>query len=166
MSLDGYLATKDDDLSFLSTVEKEGEDYGYSEFIQSVDTYIIGRKTYDVVRGLMNGSFPQSEQFDCYVITRQDRKPQDGITFYNGSLVELVSSLKQSQGKHIFCDGGAEIVKELLSYKLIDEFFISIIPILIGNGKKLFKEIEQIQELKLINAQSYPSGLVQLHYTK
>jgi dihydrofolate reductase len=49
MSLDGFIATEDDDISWLSLVEKEGEDYGYTEFSKSIDTYIVGRKTYDKV---------------------------------------------------------------------------------------------------------------------
>ena len=166
MSLDGYLATKEDDLSFLSIVEREGEDYGYAQFTESVDTYIVGRKTYDVIKELMNGSFPQSKQFNCYVITKQKREPEDGITFYSGSLIELIANLKSTPGKHIYCDGGSEIVTELLKHQLIDEFVISIIPILIGKGKRLFKEIDQTQELRLINTQSFPSGLVQLYYSK
>ena len=67
MSLDGFLATNDDDLSWLSVVEKEGEDYGYAEFNKTVDTYIVGRKTYETVLKLTGGSFPTSEQHKCSI---------------------------------------------------------------------------------------------------
>ena len=49
MSLDGYIAQPNDDLSFLKTVEREGEDYGYANFASTIDTLIVGRKTYDYV---------------------------------------------------------------------------------------------------------------------
>lgn len=166
MSLDGYIATQEDDLSFLSVVAQEGEDYGYAKFIDTIDTYLIGRTTYDVVRKLMNNTFPQAKQFDCYVITRQHIDRDEGVTFYNGSLVTLIAQLKQAPGKDIFCDGGAEIVTELLTHRLIDEFVISIIPTLIGSGKRLFKEIEQTHALRLTSCVSFPSGLVQVRYER
>lgn len=166
MTLDGYIATKDDKLDFLSLVEEEGEDYGYTDFVSSVDTYIIGRKTYEVIKGLLGGDFPQAREYDCYVITRQNLKDEDGVTFYNGDLPELVNQLKAKPGKNIYCDGGAEIVRILLEAELIDEFIISIIPILLGEGKRLFLENDVFQQLDLIGTKAFPKGLVQLHYTK
>jgi dihydrofolate reductase len=74
MSLDGFIATEDDDISWLSLVEKEGEDYGYTEFVKSIDTYIVGRKTYDKVLQLTGGVFPQAEEFECYVITWEEAR--------------------------------------------------------------------------------------------
>ena len=70
MSLDGFIATNDDDLSWLSVVEKEGLDYGYGEMMEKCDTYIVGRRTYEVVLKLTGGEFPQSKLFDCHIITR------------------------------------------------------------------------------------------------
>ncbi|MDA3907200.1 MAG: hypothetical protein PF484_14100 [Bacteroidales bacterium] len=64
MSLDGYIATKENDLGFLSIVEQEGEDYGYNDFVESVDTDIIGRKTYEKVIA-MGFEYPQADK-DVY----------------------------------------------------------------------------------------------------
>ncbi|MFD2730321.1 dihydrofolate reductase family protein [Pedobacter alpinus] len=64
----------------------------------------------------------------------------------------------------MFCDGGAEIVNELLKSDLIDEFIISVIPILVGNGIKLFKDGRPEQKLELISVKSFDKGLTQLHY--
>ena len=61
MSLDGFIATEDDDLSWLSIVEKDGEDYGYKNFNETVDTYIVGRITYDNILKLTGGVFPQAK---------------------------------------------------------------------------------------------------------
>lgn len=164
MSLDGYLATKDDDLSWLSVVEKEGEDYGYADFNETVDTYIVGKKTYDVVLNLTGGIFPQAVQHKCYVITRQDLESKDGVTFYNGDIEELITKLKQEEGKNIYCDGGAQIVKLLMEKNLIDEYIISVIPIILGDGKRLFMGETPMEKLQLVSSQNYESGLVQLHY--
>lgn len=166
MSADGFLATKDDDLSWLSKVEKEGEDYGYNQFTQDVDTYIVGRKTYDTVLSLTGGEFPQSKLYKCYVITREERPDKDGIIFYNGSLKVLVQNLKKEPGKNIYCDGGGQIVKLLMKDNLIDEYIISVIPFFLGDGKRLFLgELDAI-DLNLLESKTYESGLVQLHYEK
>lgn len=166
MSLDGYIATKDDDLSWLSIVEKEGEDYGYSKFNDSVDTYIVGRKTYDIILNLTGGHFPAAEKHKCFVITSQNKKEENDITFFNGNIEDLIIKLKKEKGKNIYCDGGAQLVKSLIEKNLIDEYIISIIPILLGNGKKLFLDNTQLINLKLLNSKEFTSGLVQLHYSK
>jgi dihydrofolate reductase len=137
MSLDGYIAKPNDDLGFLSIVEKEGEDYGYADFVSSVDTVIMGRKTYDWVTKQVD--FPHADK-NAFIITRSPRPSIGKTVFYTGDLNDLVRKLKTEEGKNIFCDGGAEIVNELLKNDLIDEFMISVIPVLVGNGIKLFKD--------------------------
>jgi len=163
-SLDGYIAKPNDDLSFLKLVEKEGEDYGYSEFTASIDTIILGRKTYDWVLKEIGSSHYDNGDRNVYVITRTERPGVGKTKFYSGSLTELVKHLKTENGKNIFCDGGAEIVNELLKENLIDEFIISVIPILLGNGTRLFKDGRPEQLLELVSTKTFDTGLTQLHY--
>jgi dihydrofolate reductase len=166
MSLDGYIAKPNDDLSFLSIVEKEGEDYGYAEFTANIDTLIVGRKTYDYVLKEIGATHYDNGQRDVYVITRTERPSVGRTNFYTGSLTELVKRLKSENGKNIYCDGGAEIVNELLKNDLIDEMIISVIPILVGNGTRLFKDGRPEQKLKLVNVKTFDTGLTQLHYKR
>lgn len=161
-SLDGYIAGPGEDLSFLSLAEMEGEDYGYSSFIQSIDTVIIGRKTYDWVMKAVP-VFPHEDK-QTYVITRQHIPSKGNITFYNDSLKELILRLKNTEGKNIFIDGGSEIIDLLLKDSLIDEFIISIIPVLLGDGIPLFKKGSQPINLNMDSVQTFKSGLVQLRY--
>jgi len=163
-SLDGYIAKPNDDLSFLKLVEKEGEDYGYAEFTATIDTIIVGRKTYDWVSKEIGSSHYDNGDRNVYVITRTERPAVGKTTFYTGNLSELVQELKTGSGKNIYCDGGAEIVNELLKNNLIDEFIISIIPVLVGNGTRLFKDNRPEQELELVNAKTFETGLTQMHY--
>ena len=163
-SLDGYIAKPNDDLSFLKLVEKEGEDYGYTEFTNTIDTLIIGRKTYDYVLREIGASHYDNGQRDVYVITRTPKPKTGRTTFYTGSLVDLVDQLKAESGKHIYCDGGAEVINELLKNDLIDELIISIIPVLLGGGTRLFKDGRPEQLLELITEKTFETGLVQLHY--
>ncbi len=163
-SLDGYIAKPNDDLGFLSIVEQEGQDYGYADFIKIVDAVIVGRKTYDEVISMGFG-FPHADK-DTYIITRTSRPDIGTVKFYTGDLKLLIDRLKSEDGKNIFCDGGAEIVNELLRNDLIDEFMISVIPILVGNGTKLFNDGRPEQELELVSVKQFDKGLAQLHYRR
>lgn len=163
-SLDGYIAKPNDDMSFLSMVQKEGEDYGYGEFIRTVDTVILGRKTYDWVTKAV-GFFPHADK-SAYVITKTERPPIGQTIFYTGDLADLIKKLKSTPGSNIFCDGGAEIVHQFLQYDLIDEITLSIIPVLLGEGTRLFNDGRPEQKLELIGAKSFGTGLTQLHYRR
>ncbi|MFP4521475.1 MAG: dihydrofolate reductase family protein [Fibrobacterota bacterium] len=161
-SLDGYIAKPGDDLGFLNMVRKEGEDYGYNEFIRTVDTVIAGRRTYDWV--LEQGyEFPHKKE-RTYIITSHEQPEKDNLTFFGGDLKELVRKLKEQDGKNIFCVGGAEIVNQLLAGKSLDEIIISFIPVLVGNGTRLFEDERPEQKLELLSTRTFDSGLVQLRY--
>jgi dihydrofolate reductase len=166
MSLDGYLAGPGDDISWLDAMDREGEDYGYFDFVKDVSSYIVGKRTYDVVMKLTGGEFPQADQFDCYVITRQDLPNANGVTFYNGDLRTLVERLKQENNGKIYCDGGGEVVRMLLKEDLIDEFTVAVIPVLLGDGIRLFKGGVPQRGIRLISSQQFDSGLVQLNYVR
>lgn len=166
MSLDGYIAKSNDDLTFLKLVEKVGEDYGYEEFINTIDTLIVGRKTYDYVLKNVGLSHYDNGQREVYVITRKERPQVGRTTFYTGNLTELVKRLKSEKGKNIYCDGGAEVINELLKHDLIDEFIISIVPILLSNVTRLFKDSRPEQTLELLEVKTFETGLAQLHYKR
>ena len=161
-SLDGYIAKPNDDLSFLDRIQKEGEDYGYYGFTSSVDAVIVGRRTYDWVLG-QGYEYPHTDK-ETYVITRTTGVSKGNINFYSGSLRELVLRLKSKPGKNIYCDGGAQIVHELLKEKLFDELIISVVPVLLGHGTRLFNDGRPEQVLTLVSTKTYDTGLVQLHH--
>lgn len=166
ISLDGFIAQPNDDLSFLKLIEKEGEDYGYAAFTSTIDTIIIGRKTYDYVVKEIGASHYDKGERDVYVMTRTEQPDNGRIKFYTGSLKELVNKLKSEKGKDIYCDGGAEVINELLRNDLIDEFIISIVPVLLGDGTRLFKTGRPEQLLEFVQVKTFETGLTQLHYKK
>ena len=160
MSLDGFIAGEGDDLSFLSIVQQDGEDYGYHAFMETIDTVIIGRKTYDWV--CKQGIIPHEDK-SLYIITRNPQLSETSSRYYSGNLSELIKRLQSDQGKHIYCDGGAELIDSLLSLKMVDECIVSIIPTIVGGGIPLFRNHHEIQ-FKLLGSQSFATGLVQVHY--
>jgi dihydrofolate reductase len=164
MSLDGYIAGPGDNLDFLSLVEKGGEDYGYHEFISTVDTVILGRKTYDKILSF-GIPFPHNDK-QTYVITRNKRPGQENLAFYSGNLNSLIETIQTKPGKHIFIDGGAELANELMKEDLIDEYILSVIPIFLGKGISLFKDGRPEHKLILIKSSNFEKGLVQLHYAR
>jgi dihydrofolate reductase len=165
-SLDGYIAKPGDDLEFLKMVEKEGEDYGYAAFTATVDTIILGRRTYDYVLREIGGTHYDNGERDVYGVTRTARPPSGRTIFYTGDLAELVRRLKSTEGKGIYCDGGAEVIDELMKHDLIDEYIISVIPVFVGNGTRLFKDGRPEQTLELVSAKAFDTGLTQLHYKR
>lgn len=162
MSIDGYIARDEDNIDFLSIVDRPGEDYGYLDFQRSVDTLIWGRKTYDKLLSF-GIDFPHKDK-KVFVLSRTKTGADENVQYFNGPVKELITSLQQQPGKNIYCDGGGEIVYELLKESLIDKMIISVIPHLVGKGIRLFKDGRPEQGLTLTRSISFPSGLVQLWY--
>ncbi|HSY62401.1 MAG TPA: dihydrofolate reductase family protein [Cytophaga sp.] len=163
-SIDGYIAKPNDDLSFLSIVEKKGEDYGYENFIKTIDTVVLGRKTYDWIMAQVPEFVHNDKQ--TFVITRTEKPSVGNTHFKTCKPSDLIAELKTRPGKDIFIDGGAEIVNALLKEKLIDEIILSLIPIVLGSGVRLFADNNPEQQLTLVSSKAFDTGLVQLQYTK
>jgi dihydrofolate reductase len=163
MSLDGYIAGPDESLDFLKSVEQQEEDYGYSKFIEEVDTIIWGRKTYDKVKSF-DVLLPYSDK-DIFVLSALRTGKDKHVTYFN-DVRNLIKELKSKAGKNIYCDGGGQLVREMLKYDLLDELRISVIPHLLGSGTLLFPDGRPEYKLHLIQAIPYESGLVQLWYDR
>lgn len=163
MSLDGYIATPDDNLDFLNIVNSPGEDYGYEDFTNTVDTVIWGRKTYDKVLSF-GIDFPHKNK-KVYVLSAERSGSDEHVSYVN-DVPALIRQLQAEEGKGIYCDGGAGLVFELLKHSLIDQVIVSVIPHLLGNGVRLFKDGRPEEKLRFKKSISYPSGLVQLWYEK
>ncbi|MGZ3769393.1 MAG: dihydrofolate reductase family protein [Bdellovibrio sp.] len=161
MSLDGYIATENNSLDWLRIVRVEGEDYGYGEFFSTVDTIVMGRNTYDVVKEFSYWPYENKKVFVATHSPPNERKYNE--QFFAGSLKEQFHLLAENGSKHVYLDGG-QLIMQGLQEGLVDDLTVSIIPILLGKGIPLFKKIEK--EIKLVSTQPkyYNSGLAQLKY--
>jgi len=160
-SLDGYIATDKHGLDWLFAVEGEG-DNGYSRFYDTVDTVLIGRKTYDAIIELEKGGFPYKGK-ECYVFSKSGRDNNDYVTFVNDEIVRFTNKLKNKEGKRIWIVGGGELLHAFVKEHLVDEMIISISPVLLGSGIPLFKNNDFQTPLVLKNVTRF-NQFVELHY--
>ena len=166
MSEDGFIAGPDDDLSFLNTLQDEGEDFGYADFVAGIDTVIVGRRTYDVVRGM---GHPYHEDKEVFIVTRSS-EPQSGdgssVHRWSEGLVELVSMLRTQEGSGIYCDGGADVAGQMIAHGLIDEMVLTVFPTQLYGGTELFKGGVVPDAFEEVERTPYRSGLVQVRYLR
>ncbi len=157
-SLDGYIARPSGDIDWLFT----DEDYGYSEFFASVDTVLMGRKTYEQV--LTFGEYPY-EGVKSYVFTKNPLfQAENNVELVTEDIKKFIDNLRQADGKNIWLVGGSQLTYDFMNHNLVDEFILSIHPIVLGEGIPLFANPTTPQSLRLTNCQTYSSGLVQLSY--
>ncbi len=162
ISLDGYIADSDGGISFLQQVEKDGEDYGYKEFSSSTDVVILGRKTWETVLSFNLPEVYSGKQ--VFVISKKKEGREGNVVYYGGDIPTLIRKLKSETGLNIHIDGGAEVVYTMLKDKLIDRIIVSVIPVLLGDGIRLFGSSFPVHRLKLKQCLTFSTGLVQLHY--
>jgi dihydrofolate reductase len=159
-SLDCYIAREDGGTDWLYT----DADYGYAKFYDSIDTIIVGRKSYD--QSLTFDIYPYKGK-KVYVFSRKKERKNNNeqdVEYIDTNIQDFVTSLTQSIGKDIWLLGGGEIVSVLLNAGLVDEIILSIHPIILGTGIPLLRNIQKEVNLKLENSLSFESGLTQLCY--
>ncbi len=160
MSLDGYIAREDGGLDWLDRVERPGEDYGYAKFFVTIDALVIGRATYETA--LRFPEWPYAGKL-VLVMTHHTPQPRHGELFVSGTPREVYETLEREGCEHAYVDGGV-VIRQFLASRLLDELTISIIPILLGSGIRLFDPDVGEHALELLESRSWPSGLVQVRY--
>ncbi len=161
-SLDGFIARQDGTFDFLSIVESPGEDYGFAEFFGSVDVLVVGRHTYETALAFPEWPYAGKR---CIVLTHRETPSVHGEHFFAGAAAALVEQLALGGAQRLYVDGGA-VIRDFLVADLIDDLTLSIVPVLLGSGIALFGAEVPEQRLTLETSRSYPSGLVQLRYTR
>ncbi|HNS21899.1 MAG TPA: dihydrofolate reductase family protein [Sedimentisphaerales bacterium] len=161
-SLDGYIARADGGIDWLSVVDSEGTDYGYAEFYSGVDAIAMGSHTYQQVLGFGEWPYPGRRVF-VFTHRSLERVTRD-VRLTEQPPAEFVCGLDHAGVHTLWLAGGGDLVASFMQNKLIDEYIISIVPAVLGDGIRLFREPLPRDHLELIRSTNYPSGLVQLHY--
>lgn len=166
MSLDGYIADSEGKVGWLRGQGNEEEMVdAYSEFAAHVDTVVMGWNTYhQVVTELSPEEWVYGE-LKSYVVTHRSCLSTETIRFTGEEPCSLVRELKKEEGKGIWICGGADLIRQLMAEDLIDMYYISVIPVLLGKGIRLFGGNEKEIPLRLVKTQSY-NGITDLVYKR
>lgn len=163
-SIDGYIAKSNHNLDWLESFkpphDAPSEDYGFKEFVKSVDTLIMGRKTYEIV--LTAPQWPYADK-RVIVLSTTLSSVHENAELYQGDIRDLLSLLHTRGTKHIYVDGGITI-SQFLENGFVDELILSILPVILGSGIPLFNTMSFESWCNLVSSKSYSNGLVQLHY--
>jgi dihydrofolate reductase len=162
-SADGYIARPDGDLEWLTSRPAPPGFYGMNAFMKSIDTTLLGRKTYEASLRL-GAKFDSKDR--AIVFSRQAR-PADapsGVEFVSADINTFVSRLRKQPGKDIWLMGGGDLIASFLDAHAIDEFVISMAPVFIGDGIPLIARRHRHVPLELMSSERFEDGLVQLRY--
>lgn len=162
-SLDQRIAEPDGNFEFLSNYPITKEmNYGYKDLLASVDTVIMGGRTY---RELLNMDviWPYPNQH-TYVVSHNDWGTKENISFITENIIETISELRNQKGKDIWLVGGGELISMLLAANLIDEMQICYVPLILGKGISLFPEQPKESTWQVTGSKVYDSGILKVDY--
>ncbi len=158
-SLDGYIEGPNGEIDWCLN----DQDYGLTDFAEDTDALFMGRKSYELIAQAGLGFF---EDHSIYVFSDTLVKDDHfGINIIcRVDFAGFINQFREQEGKNIWLFGGADLLASFMAEKLVDEFLISVHPLILGGGKPLFQQGKEKLDLMLLNHKSYSSGLVQLRY--
>lgn len=165
MSLDGFVARKDHTLDWLMKLDTEGEDYGFAAFQNSIDVIVMGSGSFRTVLGF--GEWPYRKP--VIVMSRSladDEIPEDvksKVELSRLSPAEFMSRLGERGIGRVYVDGGA-IIRSFMREGLIADMRVAIAPVLIGEGIRMFGELDRDIDLRLESVDRFKSGLIHMYY--
>lgn len=162
-SADGYIARTNGNLDWLTRRPAPKGFYGLPKFSRSIDTKILGRKTYEI-SVKMGASFTAGDVH--YVFSRQSPPASvpPGVQFVTESIRAFAERLRKQAGKNIWMMGGGQIIGSFLDEGAIDQFIITVVPTFIGEGIPVISPRHRDVPLRLLSLQRFPDGVVQLQY--
>ena len=162
-SADGYIARSDGNLEWLTSRPKPAGFYGINDFMKSIDTMLIGRKTYEMSLR-MGAKFKSTSRT---IVFSRHPPPADipqGVEFATGAVSPFMQRLREQEGKDIWLMGGGELIASLLDEHAIDEMIITLNPVFIGEGIPLIGRRHRQTLLDLQSVERFEDGVVQLRY--
>ncbi len=164
-SLDGFIAGPEGNIEFLETFPMpEGDDMGYSAFMQGIDAILMGRNTFEKVISF-GIPWPFEKAVFVWSNTLQEipAELQEKVSLVRGNVVEVQEFINKQGYTSLYIDGG-KTIQSFLSENLIHEMTITTIPVLIGEGIPLFSGKKGLLKFQCINTKLYSNGVVQSVY--
>ncbi|ALI34425.1 Dihydrofolate reductase [Candidatus Nitrosocosmicus oleophilus] len=174
ISVDGCITGPNNEMDWL-ICDDECMKY-IDDIVESVDTIIMGRKMADEFISHWSSRMNKPDdpwntfakkmiEIPKIVFTKTLNKSEwPNTEIAKGDLKDEINKLKNQDGEDVLVYGGASFDSSLIKEKLIDEFYLLVVPIVIGNGKTIFRDLKEIQKLTLIESKVFDCGLVLLHY--
>lgn len=163
VSLDLRIARDDGRLDWLERFNDPAVgDYGYAAFMETVDTLVMGRSTFDTVLGF--GAWPFGAK-RVVVFTNRPLATNPGVETSSGPLTTALEELHARGARHVYLDGG-RLVQQGLAEGIVDALTLSIVPLVLGSGRPLFTNGLPELSLQLVGSQAFATGLVQLRYQR
>lgn len=168
-SIDGYIADKNGNVSFLRGEGHEaGIDSGrlFEKFFKNIDIVVMGRHTYD---NIVNENIPNN--WPCagkitYVLTSHPGESNDEIIFYHHDALQLLQDLREGCGKDIWVVGGPKVIHDAINADIVDNYYLSTVPFILGSGIRLFSDqLDNQISLDLIKSYAH-DGIITSHYVK
>lgn len=166
MSLDGFIADRQGGVDWLDSQDPANDAPGsYPDFIQTVDTVLMGRNTYDQVTQVLSpGHWPYTG-LCTFVLTHRPADDRAGVQFVDEDAPHLLACLRAQQGKDIWVCGGASLARDCIRADCIDQYRITVIPVLLGQGLRLFSGDGPCIPLRLLSVVT-AGGTTELTYVR
>ena len=164
-SLDGFIAKKDNSVSWMDSgdVYERGVTDDGAEVIQSIDCYVLGSRTYEHALQL---GWPYGDTPTVVITNRQLPSTRKSVEFYSGDLKRLVDEILAPRYGNIWMVGGAMLSRSFLKLGLVDEIRLSVMPVLLGDGLRLFGNSSTETRWRLKDVVAYKTGIVELLYRR
>ncbi|CAM4021164.1 dihydrofolate reductase family protein [Lederbergia lenta] len=169
VTLDGFIEGENGEVDWCIM----DAEMNFNQFLNDIDTILYGRKSYD----LWGDFTPQNDANEAekemwetvhskekYVFSRTQKRTENKVTFINDNIIEEVNKLKNQNGKDIWLYGGGSLITTFIELGLVDEFRLSVHPVILGEGKRLFMDINKRINLQMVDTKKYSTGVVQLIY--
>lgn len=162
ISLDGYIAGPNGAIDWLDSFQSQDNDYGYTDFYKDIDLLMMGRNTYEQVKGF--GSWVYENKMTYVFSSKPIDEPRTDIKIISEVPANVMATLDPDS--RIWLVGGAKLVHSFMKQGLIDEYFITIVPKILGEGIGLFSGGTSELDLNLTALKRYENGVVQLIYAQ
>lgn len=164
VTLDGYIEGPNGEYDWCFT----DQDYGLNEFFGRIDAIFIGRKSYEMAQQYADSNngelIPGMPVLTEYVFSKTLKTVKEGAVLVSDDSLAEARRIKAQPGKDIWLYGGASLTAALMSEGLVDELWLSVHPVLLGSGKRLFVDQTDRTQLSLLESKTYETGLVSLRY--
>lgn len=166
-SLDGFIATRDDDLGWLLQFDQtEGVGESYNSFMEGVGCIVMGGQTYRWLLEHEAGKWPYPDH-PCWIFTHREYTAPAGadVTFVRGDVAEFAQDLIDSAaGRNVWLVGGGDLVAQFSRAGYLDEMILTVIPVALGSGKQLLPIDRPTAPLELLSSRTIGGAAVELRY--